>query len=108
MQQQVSSLQRTAMSGLSLVPSVFLADQSSACLSIQKLAEAYKKDMPSTFLDGSSLDAELDMWSVAMSSLASPLDTVKEALKLTNGNHCPQLHLLLHLFCTFPIISYKT
>ena len=108
MKQRFSSVQQTAVSGLSLIPKVFFSDQSTARSSIRKLAEEYSMDMPSTFIDGSSLDAELDTWSHLMLSLPNPPDKIQEVLKLTNSDHFPQLHLLLRLVSTFPVTSCET
>lgn len=73
-------MQQTAASGLSLIPTVFLSDQSTAHSRIRKLAEEYSMDMPSTFIDGSSLDAVLDTWSHLMLSLPDPRDKIQEVL----------------------------
>ena len=37
-----------------------------------------------------------------------PPDKIQEVLKLTNSDHFPQLHLLLHLVSTFPVTSCET
>ena len=65
-------------------------------------------DMPPTFIDGSSLDAELDLWSHLMHAQSKPPDCIQDALTLTNRDHFPQLHLLLRLVSTFPITSCET
>ena len=82
-------MQLTAVSGLSLILTVFFSDLSMARFNIRKLAEKYSMDMPSTFIDGSSLDAELDTWSHLMLSLPNPPDKIQELLKLTNSYHFP-------------------
>ena len=71
-------MQQTAVSGLSLIPKVFFSDQSTAHSSILKLAEEYSMDMPSTFIDGSSLDGELDTWYHLMLLLPIPLTRFKK------------------------------
>ena len=108
MKQRFSSVQQAAVSGLILIPKVFFSDQSTARSSIRKLAEEYSMDMPSTFIDGSSLDAELDTWYHLMLSLPNPPNKIQEVLKLTNSDHFPQLHLLLRLVSTFPVTSCET
>jgi hypothetical protein len=40
--------QQTAALGLSLIPSDFIADPSSACYTIRRLAEEYREDMYAT------------------------------------------------------------
>lgn len=100
--------QQTAALGLSLIPSDFIADPSSACYTIRRLAEEYREDMSATFVDGGSLHAELGIWSSAISALTNPLDNVQETLKLTTSDNYPQLHLLLRLVSTFPITSCET
>ena len=89
MKQRFSTVQQTAESGLSLIPTVFFSDRSTAHSSIRKLAEEYSMDMPSTLIDGSSLDAELDTWSHLMLSLPNPPTKIQEVLKLTNSDHFP-------------------
>lgn len=61
MNQRFSAHQQIAALGLSLVPSVFIADPSSARAAIRRFAEEYREDMPATFVDGGSLDAELHL-----------------------------------------------
>ena len=58
--------------------------------------------MPQTFLNGESLNAELDLWALTMSK---PYDDVQITLKNTSEDLFPQLHHLLRLVCTFPIIT---
>ena len=77
---------------------MFLSDQ----VSCKKFTEEYSCDMPQTFLNGESLNAELDLWALTMSK---PYDDVQITLKNTSEDLFPQLHHLLRLVCTFPIIT---
>ena len=103
-----SSLQQRASVGLSLVPSVFLADKEYACSNIKKLSEDYSCDMTPTFINGQSLNAELDLWSCTVSYLLTPYYNVQDALKGASKDLFPNLHQLLRLVCTFPITSCET
>ena len=103
-----SSLQQNASVGLSLVPSVFLSDQVSSCSNIKQFAEEYSSDMPPTFVNEQSLNAELDLWFSIMLGLAKPYDNVQDTLKNTSEDLFPHLYLLLRLLCTFPITTCET
>ena len=107
-EQRCSSLQQNALAGSSLVPSVFLSDQISSRANIKQFAEEYSCDMPPTFLNGESLNAELDLWASTMSSLTKPYDYVQITLQNISKDLFPQLHDLLRLVCTFPSSTCET
>ena len=84
---------------------MFLSDQVSSHSNIKQFAEEYSSDMPPTFvMNGKSLNAELDLWSSIMSSLAKSYDNVQDTLKNTSEDLFPHLYQLLphrYLFHTF-------
>ena len=84
------------------------ADEAADCSNVKKFAEQYSCDMLPTFLNGQSLNAELDLWSSTMSCLAKPYDNVQDTLKNTSKDLFPYLHQLLRLVCTFPITTCET
>ena len=61
---------------------MFLSDQVSSCSNIKQIAEEYSSDMPPTFVNEQSLNAELDLWSSIMSGLAKSYDNVQDTLKI--------------------------
>ena len=112
METRFSTLQRTAAKSLNLIPSVYLSKKKDARAAILTFAEEYAEDMPDSYVNGSSLEGELDSWEVRKFGVSlSPLSlflsltlflSLSFSLSLSHSlSHTHLLHLFLDPLTSF-------
>ena len=87
-------------------PTTFMKDSRVAMDHVQALAVEYKDDLPPGH-GLSSLDAELQHWSLLLQEIAPGAlpSTPLETLEFTSGKLVPCIIQLLQLACTWPVTS---
>ena len=107
MMTRFSKLHQAAAGGLVLIPAFYftrpLPDARSL---VYKTATNFKADLPSHYVDDTSVEAELDSWEATMVRKQN-IKTAQETLKATTKTMWPILHELLVVVCTMQITTVE-
>ena len=98
--QRFSDIQQKVIRGLSIVPTVIKAKFLSQP-SLSELTEFYQDYLPSP----STLDVELDLWECKWRNYKDELpDTPAKTLSFASKSMYPNIHCLLRIICTIPVM----